>query len=135
MGAIRRKTMVFVAAFIMGSLTGIAYAAGHTTGGIYHGTYFEFRDGPDYHHSWTEHGHTGYRFVAIDTPGEVRKCTTNNIADGSNLGTVHIHCTTYFENKGHGHFSTWRGTPPCTGEATYPTYSDGHGICDHRMGE
>jgi hypothetical protein len=113
-------------ALVTGLWSGTAVAAvraSHTLNGIAHGQYRESRPGADYHHAWTEHGHTGFRYVEV-----VRSTTYATGCAASSTTTHHVHCTTYFDGYGLGYHDTGAS---CAGEASAPSYADGHGICGH----
>jgi hypothetical protein len=125
-------------AFLVGGTfgVGVAWAShGHRVNGIYHGPYFEYRSGDDYHHNWTEHGHDGYRWVASYKSNGTRMASASN--SGSNYQTEHVHVTTRFNSPGYGRYKTNNpnSSNQCTGEQGTSSYGDGHGICYHRMDE
>ncbi len=126
--------VVVLLGFSVGFLGGIAWAThGHTINGIYHGPYFEYKSGDDYHHSWTEHGHDGYRWTAI-FKGDGTKVAAGSNAQ-SNYVTRHVHKTAHFVGTGFARFKTNNpnASNQCNGEQGTSSYGDGHGICKHRM--
>jgi len=129
--------VVSLSAVFMGTvLTGVALANGHTVNGIYHGPYFESRPNWDYHHCWTEHSHTGYKYAQCETNdpggGHTLMCYASNF---SQEYITHVHCTVLYEGKGAGLFVTSTGTPCPFSEGGYAAYADGHGICYHHRNE
>jgi hypothetical protein len=126
-GLVARR-LVFVVALFAGLAGGTAWASGHTAGGVYHGPHFESRNGPDYHHCWTEHGH-GNKAAGCsyyNGSGNVFFCGTGII------NAVHAHCTGYREGRSNGwHLTGSNTTRECVGENAWPTYLDEHGICTH----
>jgi len=122
-----------------------ALANSHTINGMYHGVHQDWDSkGRKYFHAWNQHGH-GEKNVTLakcNRDYTVYDCASDQrcYADGT---VAHVHCTAYNGGTDLAYIAMAdpsqypRGNPDCgTEDDSYiaePTYTDGHGVCDHEM--
>lgn len=113
----------------LGLMAGSASASGHTTNGVYHGSYFEARSGSDYHHAWSEHSHSGYK-IAYEYADSANTDVICGAQNGYNESILHVDCTGFREGIRWGTTGTTT-IGSGTSHTAASTFGDGHGIFFH----